>query len=92
MAKRSYPTSEVRGSEERSYPTPPSLRPGAAGGRRYHSPPCPRPGAAAWRRNPTPEARGCGREDQPQVQGAMAAQTQAGLEELFHVEGQEGRR
>ena len=75
-AKRSYPASEVRGSEERS----------------YHSPPCPRPGAAAGRRNPTPEARGCGREDQPQVQGAMAAQAQEGQEELFHVEGQEGRR
>ena len=41
---------------------------------------------------PKPEARGGGREDQPHVQGAMAAQAQEGLEELSHVEGQEGRR
>ena len=37
-----------------------------------------------------PEARGGGREDQPHVQGAVAAQAQEGLEELFHVEGQKG--
>ena len=39
-----------------------------------------------------PKARGGGREDQPHVQGAMAAQAQEGLEELSHVEGQEGRQ
>ena len=33
-----------------------------------------------------------GREDQPHVQGAMATQAQEGLEELSHVEGQEGQR
>ena len=38
------------------------------------------------------EVRGSGREDQTHVQGAVAAQAQKGLEELFHVEGQEGRR
>ena len=38
-----------------------------------------------------PEARGGGQEDQPHVQGAVAAQrAQEGLEELSHVEGQEG--
>ena len=37
-----------------------------------------------------PEARGSGRESQPHVQGAMAARAQEGLEELSHVEGQEG--
>ena len=37
-----------------------------------------------------PEARGGGREDQPHVQGAVAARAQEGLEELSHVEGQEG--
>ena len=52
----------------------------------------PRPGVAAGRRNPTPKARGGGREDQPHVQGAMAARAQEGLEELSHVEGQEGRQ
>ena len=53
-------------------------------------PPCPRPGAAARRTNPTPEARDGGREDQPHVQGVVAAWVQEGLEELSHVEGQEG--
>ena len=38
------------------------------------------------------EARGGGREDQPHVQGAVAARAQEGLEELSHVEGQEGQQ
>ena len=50
-----------------------------------------RSGAAAGRTNPTPKARGGGREDKPHVQGAVAARAQEGLEELSHVEGQEGR-
>ena len=70
--------------------------------------PCPRSGAAVERsylankvrggsreelpHAPTAEARGGGREDQPHVQGAVAARAQEGLEELSHVEGQEGRR
>ena len=49
-----------------------------------------RPGGATPR--PKPEARGGGREDQPQVQGAVAVRAQEGLEELSHVEGQEGWR
>ena len=40
---------------------------------------------------PTPEARGCGQEEQPHVQGVVAAWVQEGLEELFHVHGQEGQ-
>ena len=40
---------------------------------------------------PTSKARGGGREDQPHIQGAVAARAQEGLEELSHVEGQEGR-
>ena len=39
---------------------------------------------------PKPKAKGGGREEQPHVQGAVAAR-QEGLEELSHVEGQEGR-
>ena len=39
---------------------------------------------------PTSEARGGSQEDQPHVQGAMAVQAQEGLEDLSHVEGQEG--
>ena len=45
-----------------------------------------------WEEQSTPEARGGGGEDQPHVQGAVAAWAQEGLEELSHVEGQEGRR
>ena len=75
-AGRSYPTSKVRGSAREDLPRPP----------------CQRPGAAARRSYPKPEARGSSREDQPHVQGAVAAQTQEGLEELSHVEGQKGRR
>ena len=52
----------------------------------------PRPGAAAGRSNPMPEVRGGGQEEQPHAQGALAAQAQEGLEELLHVQGQEGRR
>ena len=52
----------------------------------------PRPGAAGGRSYPTPEARGGGWEDQPHIQGAMASWVQEGLEELPHVEGQEGQR
>ena len=65
---------------------------GAVGGMSYPTPPCLRPGAAAGRSNPTPEARGGGREDQPNIQGALAVGAQEGLEELSHVEGQEGWR
>ena len=41
---------------------------------------------------PMPEARGGSWEDQPHVQGAVAARAQEGLEELSHDEGQEGWR
>ena len=40
---------------------------------------------------PKPEARGGGGEEQPHVQGALAAGVQEGLEELSHIEGQEGQ-
>ena len=43
------------------------------------------------RSNPTPEARGSSREEQPHSQGAVAALAQEGLEEPSHGEGQEGR-
>ena len=39
-----------------------------------------------------PEARGGSREEQPHLQAAVAAWAQEGLEELCHVEGQEGRQ
>ena len=43
------------------------------------------------RSNPMTKARGSGWEDQPHVQGAVAARAQEGLQELSHVEGHEGR-
>ena len=46
----------------------------------------------AERSYPTSEARGGSQEEQPHVQGAVAAWAQEGLEELFHVQGQEGWR
>ena len=41
---------------------------------------------------PTPQAKSSGGEEQPHVQGAVAVPAQEGLEELSHVESQEGRR
>ena len=65
--------------------------------------PRPRSGAAAesarlqWRRNsreqpPGTRGRGGSREEQPHVQGVVAAQAQEGLEELSHFKRQEGWR
>ena len=70
----------------------PHSRSGAVAGRSYSLPLSPRPRAVAKRSNPMPEARGGGREDQPHIQGAVAARVQEGLEELSHVEGQKGRQ
>ena len=44
----------------------------------------------AKRSYPASEARGSSREEQPHIQGVVAAWAQEGLEELSHVEGQEG--
>ena len=41
---------------------------------------------------PTSEVRGGSREELPHIQGAVAEQAQEGLEELLHVQGQEGQR
>ena len=71
----SYPASEVRGGDERSYPV--SEVRGSSWEKLPHA--------------PKPEVRGGSREDQPYVQGALATWVQEGLEELSHVEGQEGR-
>ena len=38
-----------------------------------------------------PEVRGGDQEEQPHIQGVVAVQAQEGLEELSHVEGQEGQ-
>ena len=46
----------------------------------------------SWEELPHSEARGSGQEEQPHIQGAVDAWAQEGLEELFHVQGQEGQR
>ena len=55
---------------------------------RHH---CLRPRAVAGRSYPMPNARGGSREEQPHIQGVVAAWVQEGLEELLHVQGQEGQ-
>ena len=40
---------------------------------------------------PAPEVRVSGREEQPHIQGEVAARVQEGPEELLHVQGQEGQ-
>ena len=47
---------------------------------------------AAKKSYPMSKVRGGGREEKPHDQGAVAVRVQEGLEELFHVQGQEGRR
>ena len=48
-------------------------------------------GMVAKRSYPMSEVRGGSREEQPHVQEVVAAQAQEGLEELLHIQGQEGR-
>ena len=52
--------------------------------------PHPRSGAVAGRSYPTPKARDGGREEQPHLQGGVAAKAQEALKELFHVQSQKG--
>ena len=46
----------------------------------------------AERSHPASEVRGGSREEPPHIQETVAAWVQEGLEELSHVEGQEGQR
>ena len=101
-AKRSYPTSKVRGSgweyqtdgagtAEKSYPA--SKVRGGGWEELPHAPkPEARGGSQEEQPHEQPRGRGGGLEDQPYVQGALAARVQEGLEELIHIEGQEGWR
>ena len=68
------PVSKVRGGDKRNYPA--SEVRGSSREELPHA--------------PTPKARGSGWEDQLHLQGAVAMRLQEGLEELSHVEGQEG--
>ena len=78
--------SKVRGGDETSY-----LTSEVRGGGREEIPHALKPEARGGGREEEPlaEARGSGREDQPH---AVAARAQEGLEELSHIEGQEGRQ
>ena len=82
--------SEVRGSsqkyqsvmaQERLGGATPTPKQEARGGGREELP-----------HTPKPKARGGSQENQPHTQGAMAARAQEGLEEISHLEGQEGQR
>ena len=79
-----YPTSEVRGSSREELP---SVR---GQGWWPRVPGCNSAGAVK-RSYPQPEARGGSWEELPHVQGVVAAWAQEGLEELLHIQDQEGR-
>ena len=82
---QSYATSEVRGNG-------PECQAAMAQERLGGDTPCQRSRAVTLRSHPEPEARGDGWEEQPHIQGAVAAWRQEGLEEPSHVEGQESRQ
>ena len=86
-AKRSYPTSEVRDSVRECQAATAQEPPRRATQSEVRG-----SGQEELPHAPTPEARGGSLEDQPHVQGAVAVWGQEGLEDLAHVEGQEGRR
>ena len=86
VAERSYPTSEVRGGSQEELP-----HARGQGQRPRQATPCPRSGATAETSYPMSEVRGGGGDELPHTQRAVAAWAQGGLEELFHVQGQEGR-
>ena len=56
----------------------------------FYATPRPRSGEAAERSYPTPEVRGGGWEEQPQIQGVAAALEQEGDEELLHIQDRRG--
>ena len=80
------PDCDGAGTAERSYPIS-EVR----GGSRDEIPHALKPEARGGSQEEQPHAQvqGWWREDQPQ---AVAAQAQEGLEEISHIEGQEGRR
>ena len=68
-------------------------KPDARGGGLEEIPNAPKPEAkgGGGEEHHMTEARGGGQEDQTHIQGAVAARAQEGLEELYHIEGQEGQ-
>ena len=84
MVERSYPLPKVRGSNRDCQDVTAQEQPRGATS-------CLRLGAVAEMSYRTPEVRGSSREEQPQIQGAVAAWAQEGQEELLHIQSQEGR-
>ena len=85
--ERSYTTFEVRGSGQDEL-----LHVRGQGQQLRGATPRPRSGAATKKSDPMSKARDGSREEQPHVQGAVAVWAQKGLEEIFHDQGQKGRR
>ena len=79
LAERTHPSPKVRGGDPEHQASP-------AQERRRGATPRPRSGAAAEMSYPTPEVRGSGQEEQPHVQGVVAARAQEGREKLLHVQ------
>ena len=83
-----------RGQEELPHVRGPGQKPGGPHARgavaKRSYPPLETRGSSG-RSNP-PEARGGVWEEQPHVQGAVAAQAQEGLEEIFHFQGKKGQQ
>ena len=86
VAKRSYPTSEIRGSGRECQAAMAQEWP------RRRMAPSPRSVVAAERNYPVSKVRDSGREELPHIQGVVAARVQEGLERPSHIEGQEGRQ
>ena len=99
VAERRYPASKVRGNGREELPLAPMPE---ARGSGWEEQPMPEARDGDKRSYPTSEVRGSGREELPHTRGqgqqreelprAMDARVQEGLEELSHIEGQEGRR
>ena len=87
MVERSY-----RGQEGRPRGATPRPRSRGAAERSYPESEVRGRGQEELPHAPTPEARGGGWEEQPHVKGAVAAWAQEGLEELSHIDGQEGQQ
>ena len=85
MAERSYPTTEVRGSSREELPH-------VQGQRRQPRGATLRPRLGAVAESARLQQRRSSQKEQLHVQGAVAAWAQEGLEELFHVQGQEGQQ
>ena len=82
-AETSYPMFEVSGGNREELPSVQGQ------GRWLRVPGCYSSGAAK-RSYPTFEVSGGGWEEEPHIQRVVAEQVQQALEELFHLQGQEG--